>query len=127
MLAGRCVGSVAETANSFIRQRCPHLLKFLPKNFGFGLGLDFRESSLIMNAKNQRKFAQNMVFNLAIGFHDLELTDMQKADAQGSIRKLSKYSMLIADTVLIQVGCTDYLHIFLNHNIFSLATSPPIL
>ena len=104
MLAGRCVGSVAETANSFIRQRCPHLLKFLPKNFGFGLGLDFRESSLIMNAKNQRKFAQNMVFNLAIGFHDLELTDMQKADAQGSIRKLSKYSMLIADTVLIQSG-----------------------
>jgi nucleosome binding factor SPN SPT16 subunit len=57
-----------------------------------------------MNAKNQRKFAQNMVFNLAIGFHDLELTDMQKADAQGSIRKLSKYSMLIADTVLIQSG-----------------------
>ena len=80
-----------------------------------------------MNAKNQRKFAQNMVFNLAIGFHDLELTDMQKADAQGSIRKLSKYSMLIADTVLIQVGCTGYLHIFLDHNIFSLATSPPIL
>ena len=36
-----------------------------------------------MNAKNQRKFAQNMVFNLAIGFHDLELTDMQKADARG--------------------------------------------
>lgn len=66
--------------------------------------MDFRESSLIMNAKNQRKFAQNMVFNLAIGFHDLELTDMQKADAQGSIRKLSKYSMLIADTVLIQSG-----------------------
>ena len=89
--------------------------------------MDLLESSLIMKAKNQRKFAQNMVFNLAIGFHDLELTDMQKADAQGSIRKLSKYSMLIADTVLIQVGCTGYLHIFLNHNIFSLATSPPIL
>jgi len=44
-----------------------------------------------------------MVFNLAIGFHDLELTNMQKADALGSIRKLSKYSMLIADTVIIQV------------------------
>lgn len=38
MLAGRCVGSVAETANSFIRQRCPHLLKFLPKvKFHFNL------------------------------------------------------------------------------------------
>jgi nucleosome binding factor SPN SPT16 subunit len=104
MLAGQCVGSVAEMANNFIRQRYPHLLKFLPKSFGFGLGLDFRESSLIMNTKNQRKFAQNMVFNLAIGFHDLELTNMQKADALGSIRKLSKYSMLIADTVIIQSG-----------------------
>ena len=85
-------------------------------------GLDFRESSLII-AKNQRKLKYG--FQSAIGFHDLR--QLICNDAQGSIRKLSKYSMLIADTVLIQVGCTGYLHIFLNHNIFSLATSPPIL
>ena len=34
--------------------------------------------------------------------------------------------MLIADTVLIQVGCTSYLHIFLNHNMFSLAAGPEL-
>jgi len=103
MLAGRRVGSIAEHGNAFIRQKYPHLLKFLPKSFGFGLGLDFRESSMILNSKNQRLFAPNMVFNLAIGFHDLELADEHKQNAQGSIRKLSKYSMLVADTVVIRV------------------------
>mmetsp|Transcript_2955 Transcript_2955/g.9019 ORF Transcript_2955/g.9019 Transcript_2955/m.9019 type:complete len:755 (-) Transcript_2955:748-3012(-) len=102
MLAGRRVGSIAEHGNAFIRQKYPHLLKFLPKSFGFGLGLDFRESSMILNSKNQRLFAPNMVFNLAIGFHDLELADEHKQNAQGSIRKLSKYSMLVADTVVIR-------------------------
>jgi len=43
-----------------------------------------------------------MVFNLAVGFHDLELADAHKVNAQGSIRNLSKYSMLIADTVVIR-------------------------
>ena len=58
---------------------------------------------MILNSKNQRLFAPNMVFNLAIGFHDLELADEHKQNAQGSIRKLSKYSMLVADTVVIRV------------------------
>jgi nucleosome binding factor SPN SPT16 subunit len=104
MLAGRSLGSVAERGIGLIRQKYPHLLKFLPKSFGFGLGLDFREPSMILSSKNQRQFAANMVFNLAVGFHDLELTNIHKEGAQGSVRNLSKYSMLIADTVVIRAN-----------------------
>jgi len=68
--------------------------------------LDFRESALLLNVRNQRKFAPNMIFNLAIGFQDLELKNADKIGALGSIRNLSKYSMLVADTVIIRVRCS---------------------
>lgn len=67
------------------------------------MGLDFRESALLMNTKNPHKFAPNMIFNLAIGFHDLPLDEIDKVDAKGSVKQLSSYSMLIADTVMIRV------------------------
>ena len=34
-----------------------------------------------MNTKNAQKFAANMVFNLAVGFHDLPLNASDKANA----------------------------------------------
>jgi nucleosome binding factor SPN SPT16 subunit len=104
MLSGNCIGLVAETAANLVRQKHPHLLQSLPKSLGFGLALDFRESALLLNVRNQRKFAPNMVFNLAVGFQDLELTSTDKISASGSIRNLSKYSMLVADTVIIQAN-----------------------
>lgn len=102
MLEGDCIKSVAEAGVNFIRQKHHDLLQYLPKTFGFGLGLDFRESALLMNTKNAQKFAANMVFNLAVGFHDLPLNASDKANALGSIQKLSKYSMLVSDTVMIR-------------------------
>ena len=47
-----------------------------------------------------------MVFNLAIGLHDVPLEPNDKLDAMGSVSKLAEYSMLVADTVIIRV-CTD--------------------
>jgi len=104
MLSGNRIALVAETAVNLVRQKHPHLLESLPKSLGFGLALDFRESALLLNARNQRKFAPNMIFNLAIGFQDLDLTTTDKVGALGSIRSLSKYSMLVADTVIIQAN-----------------------
>ena len=60
---------------------------------------------MILSSKNQHQLAANMVFNLAVGFHDIELANIHKEDARGSVRNLSKYSMLIADTVIIRVEC----------------------
>ena len=67
------------------------------------MGLDFREAALLLNSKNSHIFVPNMVFSLAVGFHNVPLGSADKIDAAGSVRKLSKYSMLVADTVIIRV------------------------
>jgi nucleosome binding factor SPN SPT16 subunit len=46
----------------------------LPKNLGFAQGLEFRDSSMTLSSKNSVSFKKGMVFCLAIGFQDLELT-----------------------------------------------------
>jgi nucleosome binding factor SPN SPT16 subunit len=103
MLAGHRIGDVSETASNFISHKYPYMLECLPKSLGFGLGLDFREAALLLNSKNPHRFEPNMVFSLAVGFHHVPLDISDKIDAAGSVRKLSKYSMLVADTVIIRV------------------------
>lgn len=44
-----------------------HLVEHLPKNIGFGMGLEFRESINLLKAGNERKVAAGMVFNVAVG------------------------------------------------------------
>ena len=34
---------------------------------GFGMGLEFRESANMLNAKNDRKVQAGMVFNVVVG------------------------------------------------------------
>lgn len=102
MLAGQRMGGVAEAASKFLSQKYPHMLDYLPKTLGFGLGLDFHEATLLLNSKNDLSFSPNMVFNLAIGLHDVPLEPNDKLDAMGSVSKLAEYSMLVADTVIIR-------------------------
>lgn len=55
------------------------LIPKLPKTLGFAQGLEFRDSALTLSAKNSISFKPGMVFCLAIGFQDLELTDRELA------------------------------------------------
>jgi nucleosome binding factor SPN SPT16 subunit len=36
------------------------------------MGIEFRESAYVINAKNTRKLEANMVLNLSLGFQNLE-------------------------------------------------------
>ena len=36
------------------------------------MGLEFRDSAYILSAKNSRKIKSGMIFNLTLGFQDLE-------------------------------------------------------
>lgn len=36
------------------------------------MGLEFRDSAYLLSAKNSKKLKTGMVFNLALGFQDLE-------------------------------------------------------
>ena len=47
-----------------------HLVEHLPKNIGFGMGLEFRESINLLKAGNERNITAGMVFNVAVGAWD---------------------------------------------------------
>lgn len=44
----------------------------LTKNIGFGMGLEFRDSSLVLNAKNTHTVKSSMVFNVCVAISGLE-------------------------------------------------------
>ncbi len=70
----------------------PDLGGALMKNVGFGMGIEFRDSALVLNAKNETKVRERMVFNVSVGVQNL--TDKENGT----------YSVLIADTVIVRAG-----------------------
>ncbi|PAV23533.1 FACT complex subunit SPT16 [Pyrrhoderma noxium] len=76
-------------ALSYIKEKKPELEKHFVKNIGFAMGMEFRDSNFILSQKNGRTLKTNMVFNLTLGFTDLD-------EGEGK-----KYSMHLVDTVKI--------------------------
>lgn len=54
-----------------VKKQKPELLNKITKNLGFGMGIEFREGSLVINSKNQYKLKKGMVFSINLGFSDL--------------------------------------------------------
>ncbi|KAH9951270.1 FACT complex subunit SPT16 [Amylocystis lapponica] len=77
-----------QRALAFVKDKKPELERHFVKNIGHGMGLEYRESSSMLSAKNGRTLRRGMVFNLSLGFQDLE---------EGG----KKYALLLADTVQI--------------------------
>lgn len=50
----------------------PFSSRLLKTDFPHQMGLEFRDSAYLLSAKNGRKLKSGMVFNLALGFQDLE-------------------------------------------------------
>lgn len=102
-----------EAATAVIKQKNEGLLNNFVKNCGFGMGLEFRDASLVLNKDNTRVFRPGlqfamllrysldatsevptiafvgMVFNLCVGFENLKTSEGKT------------YAMLLADTVLV--------------------------
>ncbi|KAI4310916.1 hypothetical protein MLD38_035861 [Melastoma candidum] len=80
-------------ALSVVEKDAPELVPNMTKSAGTGIGLEFRESGLSINAKNERIVKENMVFNVSIGFQNLQ---------SGSANpKNQSFSLLLADTVIV--------------------------
>ena len=77
------------------------LIGCLPKNLGFVTGLEFRDSSHILNEKNSHKFANGMTLILSIGFHNVPLKSTHKLKAAPAPSRLNAFSLLISDTIRI--------------------------
>lgn len=87
LVPGAVISSVFEAGVEFVRERRPDLVNFLPSNFGFGIGIEFRAPEYVINAKCFRKVEPGMAFNLMVGLQDVSL------DAS------SPFSLMIADTL----------------------------
>ncbi|KAK1318818.1 FACT complex subunit SPT16 [Acorus calamus] len=90
---GNKAAAAYQAAISIVERESPELLPHLTKSAGTGIGLEFRESGLSLNAKNDRVLKAGMVFNVSLGFQNLQ--------SQTKNPKTEKFSLLIADTVIV--------------------------
>ncbi len=110
MVVGNELKSVLEKAKAYVESKAPELSVCLPKSLGFSIGLEFRDSTMVLDSKSTTKFENGMVFNLAVGFHNVTLSDEEKKNATPAMRKLNTFSLLLGDTVrVVQVGAPDVL------------------
>lgn len=63
-----------------VKKQKPELLNKITKNLGFGMGIEFREGSLVINSKNQYKLKKGMVFSINLGFSDLTNKEGKKPE-----------------------------------------------
>ncbi|KHJ42556.1 peptidase, M24 family [Trichuris suis] len=88
------LSSVYEAAQQVVKESKPDLLPFLTKNVGFGIGIEFRESALLINANNAVQTEEGMVFNIGVGFAGVD-------NVAGTESIGKTISLFIADTVLV--------------------------
>ncbi|KAK8968380.1 FACT complex subunit SPT16 [Platanthera guangdongensis] len=90
---GNMLSSVYRAAVSVVDSEAPELLPHLSKTAGTGIGLEFRESGLTLNTRNARTVSPGMVFNVSLGFQNLQ--------SQTKNPKTEIFSLLLADTVIM--------------------------
>jgi nucleosome binding factor SPN SPT16 subunit len=85
MRPGNSLKAVYKAAATYLQKNGHEdLISKLPKNLGFCQGLDFRDSTLTLSAKNNVPFKQGMVFCLAVGFSGLELAEKDRENTPGN-------------------------------------------
>ncbi|KAJ1431655.1 FACT complex subunit-domain-containing protein [Ochromonadaceae sp. CCMP2298] len=110
MIPGNQLKNVVEGARAFLTKRDPELLNHLPKSLGFAIGLEFRDSTMLLNHTNTNTFLAGMVFNLSVGLHNIPLSAEDTAGGTDAIQKLQVFSLLLADVVAVQAeGVPDVL------------------
>lgn len=75
-----------------IIQEKPDLERHFLKNCGWLMGLDYKDSSLVLNAKNERIIHNGAIINITIGFQSLK--DAEYGD----------YALILSDTVRVTQG-----------------------
>lgn len=94
LTAGTKLNEVYEHGVKFVKDGRPELFDHLTKNFGFAMGIEFRESSLLLGPKTHIVAKKGMVFNVNVGFANL--ANKEATDKQGKT-----YALFIGDTVLV--------------------------
>lgn len=94
MTPGKKLSDIYETGMSYAKKEKPNLVDNLTKNFGFAMGLEFRDNSLVIGPKCTAALRKGMVFNLNVGLSGLK--NDKPADKESKI-----VALFIGDTVLV--------------------------
>ena len=62
--------------------------------YSFLTGIEFREVSMVMNAKTDATAQRGMIFNINVGFSNLDNKDAKEEAGK-------KYALFVGDTVLV--------------------------
>ncbi|KAB7506147.1 FACT complex subunit spt16 [Armadillidium nasatum] len=95
--AGVKLCDVYEEANNHINSNRPDLTDKFTKSVGFGMGIEFRESTLLIGPKTTLTAKKGQVFNVNMGFSNI--TNSEAKDDEGKI-----YAFFIGDTVIVNEG-----------------------
>ncbi|KAE9591305.1 putative peptidase M24, FACT complex subunit Spt16p/Cdc68p, creatinase/Aminopeptidase P/Spt16 [Lupinus albus] len=96
---GKKLNAAYQAAVSVVEKDAPELISYMTKSAGTGIGIEFRESGLNLNAKNEQIVKEGMVFNVSLGFQNLK--------SEKSKSKNKHFSLLLADTVVINKDKTE--------------------
>jgi nucleosome binding factor SPN SPT16 subunit len=91
---GAVCKDVYNAAIEYIREKSPEMEKYFVKNVGWGIGIDFRDTTLLLTAKNEHPLRDGMSLNLLVGFNDIP-------NPEGTSKRDASYSLLLIDTVRV--------------------------
>ncbi|EQL02596.1 hypothetical protein G6O67_003682 [Ophiocordyceps sinensis] len=91
---GMAAKDVYAKALSIIKSKKPEMEKHFLKNVGWGVGLENRDPTLVLNAKNSRMLKDGMTLIIHTGFQDIE--NPQPQDRNSKI-----YSLVLTDTIRV--------------------------
>ena len=87
-----------------------HLIERLTKNLGFGMGLEYKESSNLLTGKNEGVIKSGMIFNVCIGVQGLEnpeATDPKKKVRAGLMHRGGWGGSRVQEGLMLRGGDTE--------------------
>ncbi|OIW28924.1 SPT16-domain-containing protein [Coniochaeta ligniaria NRRL 30616] len=94
---GVVVKDVYSKAYNLVKSKKPELEKHFLKNVGYGIGLETKDTTLILNGKNNRTLKDGMTLCVTTGF-----SDIQNPSSQDKNNKV--YSLVLTDTIRVTTG-----------------------
>ncbi|KAF7595126.1 FACT complex subunit spt16 [Aspergillus hancockii] len=82
-------------AIGLVRARKPELESHFVKSIGAGIGIELRDSNMVLNGKNTKILKSGMTLSITVG-----LIDVQEPESKDKKTK-AEYSMIITDTVRV--------------------------
>ncbi|KAK3945976.1 transcription elongation complex subunit [Diplogelasinospora grovesii] len=91
---GVVVKDVYSKAYNMVKSKKPELEKHFVKNVGYGIGLENKDPTLILNGKNTRTLKDGMTLCVTTGFNDIQNPSPQDKNSK-------VYSLVLTDTIRV--------------------------